>query len=137
MERSAPFRDVPETSWRDWRWQHRNALRTAEALAGVVALTPAERRGLAVTAGAFRVAVTPYYASLIDPEHPFCPVRMQAIPVAAEAMRAEGDLRDPGRGPHPAGPGGGPPLPRPGAPPRRRLLRRLLPPLHAAANHGR
>ncbi len=83
------------SSWRDWRWQHRNALRTAGALSRVVALTPAEREGLAASAGRFRVAVTPYYASLMDPEHPHCPVRMQAIPVAAEAAHAEGDLRDP------------------------------------------
>ncbi len=41
----------------------------------------AERRGLALAAErGVRVAVTPYYASLIDPAHPSCPVRMQAIP---------------------------------------------------------
>jgi lysine 2,3-aminomutase len=81
--------------WRDWRWQQRHALRTPDDLARAVRLTDDERRGLAAAAGRFRVAVTPYYASLIDPEHPFCPVRMQAIPVAAEGAAAPGDLRDP------------------------------------------
>jgi lysine 2,3-aminomutase len=89
------FPGVSEAEWRDWRWQHRAALRTEEDLARLVDLTPAERRGVAATAGAFRLAVTPYYASLLDPGHPFCPVRMQAIPVAAEAEPAAGDLRDP------------------------------------------
>ena len=84
-----------DAEWRDWRWQQRHALRTADDLARVVSLTPDERRGLERTAGLFRLGVTPYYASLLDPTHPFCPVRMQAIPVAAEADPAPGDLEDP------------------------------------------
>src|SRR4051812_9625406 len=84
-----------DAEWRDWRWQHRNALRTAEDLARVVTLSDGERRGIARTAGQFRLGVTPYYASLLDPDHPFCPVRMQAIPVAAETEPAPGDLADP------------------------------------------
>ena len=84
-----------DAEWRDWRWQQRHALRTADDLERVVRLSDAERRGLARTAGLFRLGVTPYYASLIDPDHPFCPVRMQAIPVSSEADPAPGDLADP------------------------------------------
>jgi len=89
------FPGVTPAEWGDWRWQHRQALRAEEDLARVVDLTADERRGIAATASVFRLAVTPYYASLMDPSHPFCPVRMQAIPVAAEARSAPGDLRDP------------------------------------------
>jgi lysine 2,3-aminomutase len=89
------FPDVSEADWRDWRWQQRHAFRTPEELARVVDLTDAEQRGLARTAALFRLGVTPYYASLMDARHPFCPVRMQAIPVADEAERSEGELRDP------------------------------------------
>jgi lysine 2,3-aminomutase len=95
MSGSHLFSEVSRTDWRDWRWQQRHALRTPEEVAALVELSDAERRGLALTAGAFRLAITPYYASLIDPHHPFCPVRMQAIPLAAEAERSPGDLRDP------------------------------------------
>lgn len=91
----ARFPEVSEAQWRDWRWQHRAALHGVEDLGRIVALTDDERRGLAASAGRFRVAVTPYYASLMDPDHPSCPVRMQAIPVAAEGETAFGDLRDP------------------------------------------
>jgi len=95
------FPGVAEAEWRDWRWQQRSALRTAEALARIVELTPEERAGIAATAGAFRLGVTPYYASLIDAEHPFCPVRMQVIPLPAERESAPGDLYDPlGEEPH-------------------------------------
>jgi lysine 2,3-aminomutase len=92
---SNPLPAASEAEWRDWRWQQRNALRTAEQLARVVDLTAAERRGLALAEGRFRVGITPYYASLIDPRHPSCPVRMQAIPVAAEGDAGEGELPDP------------------------------------------
>jgi lysine 2,3-aminomutase len=84
-----------EAEWRDWRWQLRHALADAEALSRALPLTAGERRGLALCEGRARVAVTPYYAALADPDHPSCPVRLQAIPVAAEHERAPGDLRDP------------------------------------------
>ena len=32
----------------------------------------------------FRVGITPYYASLMDPDDPNCPVRKQAVPTIAE-----------------------------------------------------
>lgn len=85
---------APE-EWRDWRWQHRNALRTVADFERIARLTDEERRGLALAEQSSRVAVTPYYASLVDPDHASCPVRMQCIPSSAEAEDAEGDLRDP------------------------------------------
>jgi lysine 2,3-aminomutase len=94
-----PWRDLfPSATladWRDWRWQERHALRTAGELGRVVRLTEEERRGLALCEGRTRVAVTPYYASLMDPDHPACPVRRQAIPLEAEGQEAPGDLQDP------------------------------------------
>jgi lysine 2,3-aminomutase len=89
------FPGVSDADWGDWRWQQRHMLRSAADLEGVVDLTPEERRGLAGSAGRFRVGATPYYASLMDPHHPGCPVRMQVIPVAAEVDESPGDLRDP------------------------------------------
>jgi lysine 2,3-aminomutase len=88
-------RRAADADWGDWRWQQRNMLRSLADLEAVLDLTPEERRGMAGAAGRFRVGVTPYYASLMDPRHPHCPVRMQVVPVAAETDEAEGDLRDP------------------------------------------
>ncbi len=95
MDTPAARFGASEADWRDWRWQLRHALASADALAAHVPLTDAERRGLALAKGTARVAVTPYYASLIDPAHPSCPVRIQAIPTAAEFERSPGELRDP------------------------------------------
>jgi lysine 2,3-aminomutase len=90
-----PFSGTAAADWGDWRWQQRNALTTAEEIGRVVRLSEAERRGLEETAGRFRFAVTPYYASLMDPDHPSCPIRMQAIPSPEEGVGAPGDRRDP------------------------------------------
>lgn len=89
------FPEATAEQWSDWRWQQRNALRTLEALEARMTLTEAEREGVRRTAGIFRLAITPYYFRLVDRDHPFCPVRMQVIPTAAEAQLADGDLHDP------------------------------------------
>ncbi len=87
--------EVSDEQWLDWRWQLGHMLTTADELATVVALSSDERAGLAASAELFRVGVTPYYASLMDPVHASCPIRMQTIPHPAEReVRAE-ELRDP------------------------------------------
>jgi lysine 2,3-aminomutase len=70
-------------------------LTTAGELARVVALGPEELAGLADSAHLFRIGITPYYADLMDPVDPSCPIRMQAIPRAAEAQIRAEELRDP------------------------------------------
>jgi lysine 2,3-aminomutase len=70
-------------------------LTTADELAAVVALAPEERAGLAASARLFRIGITPYYAGLMDPAHPSCPIRLQAIPRPAEAEIRDEELRDP------------------------------------------
>ncbi len=89
------FPDATDAEWRDWRWQQRHAVRSLEQLERLIPLTDDERRGCLETAGIFRLGISPYYLSLIDRDHPFCPVRMQAIPTRAEAVKHEGELRDP------------------------------------------
>jgi lysine 2,3-aminomutase len=87
--------DVTDREWTDWRWQLRHMLTTADELAQVIELSDAEKRGLADSKHLFRVGVTPYYASLMDPRHASCPIRMQAIPSPREADIREEELRDP------------------------------------------
>ncbi len=87
--------DQGSASWQSWRWQLRNMMTTAAELARFVRLSADELAGLEGSRHLFRVGVTPYYASLMDPQSESCPVRMQAIPRMAEAaVRAE-ELTDP------------------------------------------
>ena len=90
-----PWAHVADADWNDWRWQQRNRLRTAEALERVVRLTDDERQAIAATRDEFRMAVTPYYAALMDPDDPRCPIRAQAVPRMVERDRGPHDLDDP------------------------------------------
>src|SRR5206468_3763937 len=89
------FPNATDAEWRDWRWQLRHGVRSLAELERYIRLTDGERRGCAETSGIFRLGISPYYLSLIDPDHPYCPVRMQSIPVDEEAHTHPGELRDP------------------------------------------
>lgn len=93
-ERSV-WRDVPAEQWRDWHWQMQNRITTSARLAEVLPLTPHERRAVDTALQSFRFAITPYYASLIDPEDPDCPIRLQSVPSAAERAHSDFDIEDP------------------------------------------
>lgn len=87
--------DVRDEEWNDWRWQLQHRITTLEELSRYVELTPAELGGMKAASTLFRVGITPYYLSLIDPRHPFCPVRMQVIPTDDEIEKTDGEYRDP------------------------------------------
>ncbi|SHK62185.1 KamA family radical SAM protein [Rhodothermus profundi] len=74
-----PF-DATHPQWRDWRWQMRHRIHSAEELAQWIRLTDDERRAIEATRGVFRWNITPYYARLMDPEDPNCPIRRQVVP---------------------------------------------------------
>jgi lysine 2,3-aminomutase len=93
--RRALFPEATDAEWNDWRWQQRHAVRNLAQLERYILLTADERAGVEETASLFRIGISPYYLSLIDREHPFCPVRMQSIPVRAEARVRPGELADP------------------------------------------
>jgi lysine 2,3-aminomutase len=85
--------DVPPEKWNDWRWQLAHRLNTAEELGRLIHLTPEEITGLS-TPRHFRVDVTPYFASLIDPDDPACPIRRQVIPTAKELVPFASEMVD-------------------------------------------
>ncbi len=89
------FKDVTQEEWDDWKWQLRNRLTTVEDIREVIELTPEEEQDIEKVAEGFRVGITPYYASLMDPKDPRCPVRMQAVPTLMETHRAAEDMDDP------------------------------------------
>ncbi|MCL1983185.1 MAG: lysine 2,3-aminomutase [Clostridiales bacterium] len=89
------WKDVTDEQWNDWKWQVTNRLTTVEQIAQVVNLTAQEKEDIEKVMHGFRVGITPHYASLMDPDDPRCPVRMQAVPVLAETHRSEADMLDP------------------------------------------
>ena len=89
------YSNVSPEDWNDWHWQFKNRVQTAEELSAYLNLTPMEREGVSKCLNAYRMAITPYYLSLIDPEDPYDPIRRQAIPTADELYVAPEDQRDP------------------------------------------
>ena len=93
--RKEMFPNVSDAEWNDWKWQVRNRIETLEQLKKYVKLTPEEEEGVAKSLKTLRMAITPYYLSLINPDDPNDPVRKQAIPTAAELHQSAADLLDP------------------------------------------
>lgn len=81
--RADKWKDVPDEQWYDWKWQLKNRINSVEELEEVLRLTDSECKG-ASAEGIFRLDITPYFASLMDPEDPTCPVRRQVIPTEEE-----------------------------------------------------
>ena len=93
--RKVLFPEVTDEQWNDWKWQVKNRIETLDQLKKYIKLTPEEEEGVRKTLSTLRMAITPYYLSLIDPDDPYCPIRRQAIPTAAETFQAPEDLLDP------------------------------------------
>ena len=89
------WKDVTDEQWNDWHWQVNNRLNTVDQIKQVVKLTADEEADIAKVMDGFRVGITPYYASLMDPDDPGCPVRRQAVPILEETHRSEADMLDP------------------------------------------
>jgi len=84
-KRAALYSDIPDDKWNNWRWQLSNRINTVEEFEKVIPLTPSERKALSAQ-NLFRVDITPYFISLIDPNNPNDPVRKQVVPSDAELV---------------------------------------------------
>ena len=91
VSRRAPiWEDVPDAQWNDWRWQLSNRVNDLEEIEQILELTDDERAGLSAP-DKFRVDITPYFISLIDPNDPDDPIRRQVIPLGREQQAFTGD----------------------------------------------
>jgi len=89
------FPEVTDQQWNDWHWQVKNRIETVDELKKYIKLTAEEEEGIRESLKTLRMAITPYYLTLIDPENPHCPIRKQAIPTVEELKRSPADLEDP------------------------------------------
>lgn len=103
------FPAASRADWNDWRWQLSNRISTLPELAAILDLTPAEQawftnpRSTAEAdtdasdsrPGQLPFALTPYFASLLEPGKPRQPLRRAVIPTAREWRRSPGESMDP------------------------------------------
>ncbi|MFP6654597.1 MAG: KamA family radical SAM protein [Myxococcota bacterium] len=85
---------ISRSDWCDWRWQMRHRIRTVEGLREWIDPTPEEESAIGELAKRFRFVITPYFASLMNPNDPECPIRRQVVPQPAERLDPVG-LADP------------------------------------------
>lgn len=89
------FPEATDEQWNDWKWQVKHRVETLAQLKKIINLTEEEEQGVKKSLENLRMAITPYYLSLIDPDNPDDPVRKQAIPTGYETHIAAADLVDP------------------------------------------
>lgn len=90
------FNTAPDSpKWLDWRWQYRNRITNVEQLAEVLPLSGHEKEDIARCLSGFRMAITPYFASLMDQDDPDCPIRRQVVPTIHETRVLPWEHRDP------------------------------------------
>ena len=89
------WQDVTEEQWNDWQWQLKNRITNVEQLKKVIKLTPEEEEAVAKTEGRLIMAITPFWATLMDPQKPDCPIRKQCVPTKQEFEISSTDMVDP------------------------------------------
>jgi lysine 2,3-aminomutase len=82
-KRAFIYQSIPDEQWNNWRWQLSNRINTVEEFEKIIHLTKGERKALSAS-NLFRVDITPYFISLIDPNDPDDPIRKQVVPTETE-----------------------------------------------------
>jgi lysine 2,3-aminomutase len=87
--------NVNEQDWNNWKWQIKNRIASAEQLSKIISIREKDRIEIDACLEKFKMAITPYYASLIDANDPNCPIRRQSIPSIRELLVCPCDMADP------------------------------------------
>lgn len=83
-----------ENDWNDYRWQLKNRIGKVDVLSKILNLSDEEKSHIRRTGEMYRWTISPYYASLMDPDNRMCPIRMQAVPSIKEYLD-ESEVSDP------------------------------------------
>ncbi|HOJ12564.1 MAG TPA: lysine 2,3-aminomutase [Clostridiales bacterium] len=89
------WKNIGTEEWNDWKWQIKNRIVSVEQLGKVMDISNKEQQEIDICLERFRMAITPYYSTLIDPDDSNCPIRTQAIPSVKELIVQESDMADP------------------------------------------
>jgi lysine 2,3-aminomutase len=90
------WRDVPNHQWDSWRWQSQNAIRSVRQLRELLSFTAEELEAIGTLEAHYKLAIPPYYFSLINPEDLDDPIRLQAVTSPLEMRNDSGyELEDP------------------------------------------
>src|SRR3954465_793393 len=88
------WRDVPNRKWDDWHWQSQNAIRSVRQLRDLLPFSPDELEAIGALEAEYKLAIPPYYFSLIDTRASHDPIRLQSVTSPLEA-NSSFELEDP------------------------------------------
>ena len=83
-----------EEDWNNYQWHLKNHIRDVDILGKIIRLSKKQKENVLKTGSQYRWRISPYYASLMDPEDKHCPVRLQAVPAIEEYLDAT-EVSDP------------------------------------------
>jgi lysine 2,3-aminomutase len=89
------FPEATSSEWNDWCWQLRSRITSLRQLERIIRLSADERNAIIRRSTSLPMAITPYYASLLDEDDPLQPVRRTVVPVTAEHLHFPGETQDP------------------------------------------
>src|SRR5580693_7135839 len=89
-QRHRVWENVPDSQWDDWRWQTQNSIRSVRQLRTLLPFSSEELEAIGRLEGDYKLAIPPYYFSLIDAENPADPIRLQSVPSPLEAENPSG-----------------------------------------------
>ena len=88
------FPNITESDWNDWQWQLRNSYTGFQQLSSFLNLSENEVRS-SHDKKKLPVRITPYYASLLDPDNPTQALRRTMVPVYDELIVSPQEKPDP------------------------------------------
>lgn len=89
------FPEATEAEWNDWHWQMKNSITSSKSLSALFKLSGAEQQIVQGYNDLLPLRITPYYASLINENDAFQPLRRTVIPTSDEMTLSPGEASDP------------------------------------------
>lgn len=87
--------DATAEQWNDYAWQLSHSFTTPSQLESVLNFSEEESRALSLASRKLSIQITPYFLSLINPNDPLDPLRLQVIPRIGETIIGDEELEDP------------------------------------------
>ncbi len=89
------FPGVSKNEWHDWKWQLQHKITRRNELERLLHLSENEYNALTDVKNSLPLAITPYYASLLDRDNEFQALRRTVVPTVAERRHSQGEAEDP------------------------------------------
>ncbi len=80
--------NATDEDWNDWRWQMSHRISDTVSLARLVNLSDEQYVKVRKVGMRYRWAISPYFASLMEPDHECDPIRLQSVPSISELDRS-------------------------------------------------